>query len=130
MKARIICPWHGEQGVRGMNYAPKPSYDGLVSNFQDVTSQDGASIPPDPNLVVIESEIIMDEISDLDADSSLRLIWIDGEREGDLDTIRSDLQNWLLNLGVRGGAVSALTATDTRWSFQAAMIGFLTDRPK
>ena len=77
--AEVLTEWIGDGLTPATGYRPRISDDYPQDAYQyrlsDVTDQNGANIPPDPNLVVVGITCDAALVALLEADANYEVLW-------------------------------------------------------
>lgn len=75
MKAQVLTGWAGDGLTTATAYKPIITNDYTIRKYTDVTGQDSANLPPDPNLYIIEVEADESVITAIEADNNYQVLF-------------------------------------------------------
>ena len=74
MRARILTPWTGAGTTANPNRPLVADLYPLLS-WVDATGQPAAELPPDPNLLAIEAQLMQGVLASIEADTRFYVLW-------------------------------------------------------
>ena len=142
-RAEIITPWTEREFGNELGAAPELDASYQLVQWSDVTAQAAESIPPDPNLLVVDAVLEESVLANIRADSRYHCLWavsLDGPSPGAEDPDQrmpeqhlGRLRDFLSQSGLTAVGIDEAVGPDaarTRRQFAQHLKSWLKTRPQ